>query len=130
MARPQSRHPTELELEILKILWERGPLSGQEVRKALAGFRKLAYTSVMTIMGIMEGKGYLRRKKVRARFIYSARVSEQATTKRILKDVVHRVFDGSVAAVMVRLLETSDLDPEELEKLRELIKRKTEEESA
>ena len=50
MARPISKHPTELELEILKIFWREGPLTGREVRDQLAEFRDLAYTSVMTIM--------------------------------------------------------------------------------
>ena len=63
MARPTSKHPTELELEILKVLWRASPLTGRQVRDALVGFRDLAYTSVMTIMGIMEDKGYVRRKK-------------------------------------------------------------------
>ena len=56
MARPASRHPTELELEILKVLWREGPLSGRQVRDALVPFRDLAYTSVMTVMNIMAGR--------------------------------------------------------------------------
>ncbi len=57
MVRPTSKHPTELELEILKILWRAKPLTGRQVRDALAEFRELAYTSVMTVMGTMEDKG-------------------------------------------------------------------------
>ena len=56
MARPSSRYPTELELEILKILWQKGPLSVREVQEALDDFRKLAYTSVMTMLNIMSKK--------------------------------------------------------------------------
>ena len=64
MARQVSKHPTELELEILKVLWRNGPLTGRDVRDCLAiETRDLAYTSVMTVMGIMEDKGYLKRKK-------------------------------------------------------------------
>ena len=127
MARPASKQPTELELEILKVLWRDGPMVGREVRDRLAGFRDLAYTSVMTIMGIMEEKGYLRRKKTGKAYIYSPRIGEEVTKKRMLGDIVKRVYEGSTLAAMVNLLETSDIDAEELQQLRELIKKKTEE---
>jgi len=128
MARPASKNPTDLELDILKVLWSQGPLSGREVRDALAcGSRDLAYTSVMTIMGIMEEKGYVRRKKQGNGYIYSARVAEKATLRRMLRDLVKRAYDGSVMAAMVNLLEESDMDADELKQLRQLINHKTEE---
>ena len=127
MARQASKHPTELELEILKILWRDGPLSGRDVRDRLAETRELAYTSVMTIMGIMENKEYVKRKKTGKTFIYSPRVTEAATRKRMLRDVVDRVYEGSTMSVVVNLLESADIDPDELKQLRALIKRKSEE---
>ena len=124
MARPTSRHPTELELEILKILWREGPLSGRGIRDALAETRDLAYTSVMTIMRIMTEKKYARRKKVGGNFIYHARVAEKTVTQRMLRDIVDRVFGGSAAAVMLNLLQTADLDEQELKQLRRIVNRK------
>lgn len=124
MARPASRHPTELELEILKILWRQGPITPREVRDALVDFRDLAYTSVVTIMNIMVGKGYLGRAKTGPGFVYRARVSEQATTRRMLRDLVNRVFDGSASAVMVNLIEEADLDEAKVRELRALLKDK------
>ncbi|MCH7725060.1 MAG: BlaI/MecI/CopY family transcriptional regulator [Planctomycetes bacterium] len=126
MARQASKHPTELELEILKILWRDGVLTGREVRDRLAETRELAYTSVMTIMGIMENKGYVKRKKTGKTFFYSPRVTEAATKKRMLRDVVDRVYEGSTMSVVVNLLESADIDPDELKQLRALIKRKSE----
>ena len=123
MARPSSRHPTELELEILKILWRQGPLPVRQVRQALASSRELAYTSVMTIMNIMVDKGYLARRKQGPSFVYRPRVSEKKTSGRMLKDLVNRVFDGSAVAVVVNLLETSDVDEQELEELRGILER-------
>ena len=125
MARPTSKHPTELELEILKILWRASSLTGRQVRDALVAFRDLAYTSVMTIMGIMEDKGYVRRKKQGGSFVYSARIKQETTTRRMLLDLVERAYDGSVTSAVVNLLEASDVDPEELKQLRELIRQKT-----
>ncbi|GMU23487.1 MAG: BlaI family transcriptional regulator [Phycisphaerae bacterium] len=121
MARPTSKHPTELELEILKILWRDGPASVRQVRDALVGFRDLAYTSVMTVMTIMTKKGYLRRSKVEGGYVYRSRISEQVTTRRMLRDLVERVFGGSASAVMLNLLKTQDLDANELKRIRELI---------
>jgi len=124
MARHPSQHPTELELEILKILWRQGPLTPREVRDGLVDFRDLAYTSVVTIMNIMVGKGYLGREKTGPAFIYKTRVGEKATTRRMLRDMVNRVFGGSPAAVMVSLLDDAGLDEEKLRELRELLKAK------
>ena len=132
MARPASNHPTELELEILKALWREGPGPVRRVREALAGRgRDLAYTSVMTIMNIMADKGYLRRtkdaKQGGASFVYHPRVTEKSTSRRMLKDLVDRLFGGSTAAAMLNLLETSDVKDEELRQIRDLISRKAKE---
>jgi len=125
MARPTSRHPTELELEILKVLWREGPLTGQGVREGLAPARPLAYTSVMTVLGIMVDKGYASRRKDGASFLYRARVNEKATTRRMLRDLLSRAYDGSVEALMVNLLESSDLNQTEIQKLRRLLDRES-----
>ena len=123
MPRPSSKHPTELELEILKILWDRGPLPVREVRDALTDFRDLAITSVTTVMNIMVRKEYLRRKKQGAAYVYYPEVSEAATTGRMLRDVVERAFDGSATAVMLRLLESNDLDETEMARIRAFLDR-------
>ena len=127
MARPASKHPTELELAMLKIIWTENPLSVRQVRDALAPTRKLAYTSVMTIMNIMVRKGYLKRKKKGAGYLYQPRITRKATTRRMLRDLVDRVFDGSAASVILNLLESAELDEAEIVKLRGLLKRRARE---
>lgn len=129
MARPTSKYPTELELEILKVLWRIGPAAGREIRDALAASRDLAYTSVMTVLNIMTRKKYLKRSKVKGGFIYEARVSEQSTSGRMVLDLVDRAFAGSPSALMLSLLETGDVDADEIQRLRELINRKAKEQS-
>lgn len=143
MARPASRYPTELELQILKILWRDGPMLVRDVRKALADGpvddqlrdddqprpaaqargRKLAHTTVITILNTMVEKKYLRRTRDANAYVYHPRIAARDTTQRMLADLVERVFDGSAGAVMLSLLETTDIDDDELNQVRQLIDR-------
>ena len=130
MARPASRHPTELELEILKVLWREGSLTVRQVRDALAPSRDLAHTSVLTMLSIMVNKGYLARAKRGGRHVYRPRIAEKSVGRRMLGDLVDRVFDGSAAAAMVNLLEAGDLDRDEIRRIREVIDRRSKEASS
>jgi predicted transcriptional regulator len=127
MARPPSQYPTGLELEILKILWRDGESPVRHVRDALASFRDLAYTSVMTTMSIMKKKGYLKRRRAGKSFYYSPLVTEEETSRGMLSDLVERVFDGSARALMVNLLEAEGIAGGEIEELRALINEKARE---
>lgn len=125
MPRRQSTHPTELELQILKILWQRSPQPVRDIRQALADSgRDLAHTTVITTLGVMVDKKYVRRKRVANAFLFEPRVSQAETSGKMVNDLVDRVFDGSPTALMASLFNTSDLDPEELKQLRRLINRK------
>jgi BlaI family transcriptional regulator, penicillinase repressor len=124
MVRPASPHPTELELEILKIIWRQGPATVRQVRDALAPTRPLAHTSVITTMTTMVDKGYLSRDAEGAAHTYKAKVTAQAVRKRMLGDLVRRAFDGSAIALMLNLLETSDMKDDELSELRRRIEEK------
>lgn len=124
MARKPSSYPTELELEILKVLWDSGPMRVREVRDALASVRGLAYTTVMTMMGIMTKKGYLRRTKADGGYIYRAVTQRDRLRRDMTQDFVTRVFGGSPAMGIMHLLESSELDAGEREQIRALINRK------
>ena len=126
MPRPASRHPTELELEILKILWEQGPLPTRDIRDALASgkaARDLAHTSVITILNIMVDKGYLDRTKSGGAYTFSPLVKREDVSGGMLDDLVERVFSGSAASLLLSLLERADLDDEEIRRLRAMIRR-------
>ena len=124
MKKSTAKHPTTLELEVLKILWRDGPATVREVRDALADVRDLAYTSVLTVLDIMFKKGYVRRKKRATSFVYRSAVNRQTTTRGMLGDLVEKLFDGSPAAAALHLLETSDIDEKELRTLRTLLESK------
>lgn len=125
MARPVSQHPTELELQVLKILWERSPLPVREVRQRLAeGGRELAHTSVITTLNTMVGKKYLKRSMKGNSCLFAPRLSREEVSRAMLGDVVDRVFDGSAKSVVLSLFESDDLKPEDLAELRRLINQK------
>ncbi|MFZ5831790.1 MAG: BlaI/MecI/CopY family transcriptional regulator [Planctomycetota bacterium] len=129
MARPPANYPTELELEILKVLWDAPPLPAREVRTRLeerAG-RALSYSSVITMLNIMVRKGYLRRKKDGKAFLFAAKVERETVTGGILGDLLHRVFEGSASAMVLNLIENAELDADEIAELRRLISRKAKE---
>ncbi|QDU12092.1 BlaI/MecI/CopY family transcriptional regulator [Gimesia aquarii] len=129
MPRPTSKQPTELELEIIKILWRDGPSTVRHVREQLEPFRELAHNSVMTVMGIMTDKGYLRRRLQSngSGYLYTARIRRNATVRGMLSDLVDRAFAGSTMDAILQLLDTSDLDTEELTQLRRELDRKAKE---
>lgn len=125
MARPSSKYPTELELQILKLLWPESPLLAREVQAALAhAGRDLAKTSVITTLNTMVGKKYLKRKKHGHSFLFSPQITEETVSRLVLGDVVDRVFDGSTATVLLKLFDAKNIVEEELRELRRLIDRK------
>lgn len=130
MPQHASEYPTELELLILKVLWEESPLPVGDVQERLAKGhkRKLTYSTVITVLNVMVKKKYLKRVKEGKAFQYSPLVTEENVGRSMLGDIVDRVFDGSASAVMLNLLENRDMDAEELKEIRKLINRLAREE--
>ncbi len=127
MARPASEHPTGLELQILKILWERSPLTVREIRDALAeDGRDLAHTSVNTSLNTMFEKRQLDRlKPIQGKaFRFAPRLKHEDVSSRMLGDLKDRVFGGSASAVMLSLFDCSEFDEDELKELRRIFNRK------
>lgn len=125
MPRKASRYPTELELQILKILWQESPLLAREVQAKLEDEgRSLAKTSVITTLNTMFQKKYLSRKKQGNTYLFRPRITAEQVAGQVLDDVVDRVFDGSTAAVMLSLFDAREMNRDELKELRRLIDRK------
>ncbi len=131
MPRPSSEHPTELELQMLKVLWETSPLTARQIREALAARgRELAHTSVITTLQKMVDKRQLKQlDPVEGKaYRFAPRVTAKGVSERMLGDLVNRVFDGSAEAVMLSLFEVSDLDEDALKRLRRAFNKRVREE--
>lgn len=126
MARKRSKHPTELELEILKILWVKSPRTVRAVREAMAAEnRELAHTSLITTLNVMFEKGFVKREPAREGrgYEFSPKFSRDEVSKGMVGDLVDRVFGGSASAMMLSLLENEQLDADDHAALRKAIER-------
>ena len=121
MPRPRHEHPTPAELEVLKLLWGRGPSTVREVMEALNGRRRRAYTSVMSLLGVMTDKGLLRRRRKGRGYVYEARALRDKTLGQMLHDLLARAFEGSAASLVAHLLEDASPSPRELAEIRKTI---------
>ena len=109
MARAPSAHPTDAELEILKVLWDAGPAELGRVVSALNRSRPIAVTTVATTLKVMMQKGLVERDQGPRGYRWSARVSRGQTTSGLIKRLVDRVFDGSAGRLVARLVEDGEL---------------------
>ena len=129
MARPKSDSKsdslTPLELEIMHVLWETGPANVQTVQQALK--RELAYTTVQTMLNILERKGKAKRTLKNRAYFYKPCVSRKQVIGKHVNDVVERLFGGSAESLVMSLLETKHLTPEKLAHLQRLIEKSNEE---
>jgi predicted transcriptional regulator len=112
---------TNQELEIMKIVWERPATTVRDVYETLLERRKVAYTTVMTMMKILEQKGYLIRKQVDRAYVYRPAQPKSRVVRAMVRDFVNRVFNGSAEPLLVHLIEDRGLTPEEIAELRRLI---------
>ena len=130
MARVASGYPTELELQILKVLWEYSPQTARQIRDLLAERgRNLAHTSVITTLQKMVDKRQLSQlDPVEGKaFRFEPLISDQHVSRGMLGDLVERVFDGSAEAVMLSLFDVSELDEDALKRLRKAFNQKLKE---
>jgi predicted transcriptional regulator len=108
----------------MKVLWQRGSATVREVYEELRKQRQLAYTTVLTMMGILEHKGYVKKTAGARAYIYSPTRPQRQVVGGLVNDFVSRVFDGSAKPLLVHLIETRDLSGQELEELRKLLREK------
>jgi len=120
MGRLQPR-PTDTELAILRVLWERGPSTVRQVHEALAETRDTGYTTTLKLMQIMADKGLVKRNETARTHVYAAVAGEEQTQRALVKDLVDRAFGGSAATLVLRALSAEGTSADELREIRKLI---------
>jgi predicted transcriptional regulator len=121
MARPKEEQPTDAELEVLKVLWDRGPSTVRDVMDVLATSRPRAYTSVMSLLNVMTEKGLVKRQPKGRAFIYRARSDRARTLRRMVGRLLGRAFEGSTTQLVAHLLDQTKPSDEELDQIRQAI---------
>ena len=123
MERKPSAWLTDAESELMAVLWRLRRASVNDVVTALNETRAVTYSTVQTMLRILETKGYLTHEKVARAFVYTPVIDERQARRRALRHLVRRLFDGSPSLLVLNVLEDEDLDPAEREQLRKLIER-------
>lgn len=123
MARNKSATLTEAELRIMNVLWDRGSATVHEVLQAFPDNPPLAYNSVLTIVRILEKKGYVKHVKDKRTHVYTAQVNRKDATRFEVRHLVSRFFGNSHEQLVLNVLEESSIDAEELNRLRQLLER-------
>jgi predicted transcriptional regulator len=115
----RQRKPTDAELAILRVLWQRGPSTVRDVAEALG--REGAYTTVLKLLQIMTEKRLVRRDDTSRSHVYQAAYSEDQTQQQLVADLLRRAFDGSAAKLVLQALAAGETSPEEIAEIRRLL---------
>ena len=118
------RAPTNAELEILRVLWQRGASTVRDVHESLDHARPVGYTTVLKLLQIMVEKGLVRRDASARSHVYTAVASQGATQRRLVADLVQRVFGGSTLGLVLHALESTPATGPQLEQIRRLLDEK------
>lgn len=121
MPEESAPQPTPAELAILRILWKLGRSTVRDVHSALADDRSTAYTTTLKLLQIMTEKGLVTRQEVGRAHVYEARQSEEQAQRRIVGDLLDRVFDGAAQKLVMHALSSGKASAEELAEIRRLL---------
>ena len=121
MASKKQLHPTEAELSILRVLWQRGPSTVREVHSALSNQQVTGYTTTLKLMQIMAEKGLVSRDESQFSHVYKAVLKEDLAQRQFVKEMLHKVFDGSAAKLVMQALAAKKASSEELAEIRKLL---------
>ena len=122
MPRRPSLQPTEVELAILRVLWDRGPSSVRQVHEALSAARDTGYSTTLKMMQVMFDKGLLRRDESVRPQVYRPAQPEARTQTQMVDDLIQKVFGGSARKLVLRAVQSEQVTAEELAEIRKLLK--------
>ena len=117
----QPPKPTDTELTILRVLWERGPSTVRQVHEALSDRKPTAYTTTLKLLQIMTEKGLVKRDETDRSHVYQSRLNEEQTQRQLVRDLLERAFGGSSMKLVMQALSTRRASPAELAEIRKLL---------
>src|SRR5215211_3455798 len=129
MSKPVTPRPTNTELAILRVLWERGASTVRQVHETMSGERPTAYTTALKMLQIMTEKGLVRRDETDRTHVYHARLTEEQTQRQLVRDLLDRAFGGSATKLVMQALNARRSSSEELTEIRKLIEGREEKEA-
>lgn len=121
MTKPQRLRPTDAELEILNVLWQRGPVTVREVFEQLSASKPVVYTTVLKLLQIMADKGLVVRDETARAHVYAAQLPQSEMQQHLVADLLDRAFEGSAKELMLRALSSNRASREELAEIRNLL---------
>ena len=123
MSKRDVPRPTDAELEILNVLWQRGAATVREVHDELSARKATLYTTVLKMLQIMTEKGLVERDESQRAHLYRARLAQDETQRQLLNDLLARAFDGSATKLVMQALSAKEASAEELTEIRALLDR-------
>ena len=121
MSKPVTPRPTDTELAILRVLWERGASTVRQVHETMSAVRPTAYTTALKMLQIMTEKGLVRRDDTDRTHVYQARLTEEQTQRQLVRDLLDRAFGGSAQKLVLQALSAKRASPEEIAQIRSLL---------
>jgi len=121
MPQPTRPLPTDSELDILRVLWDRGPSTVRQVYEQLKPAKPVGYTGVLKLMQIMAEKGLVRRNEEQRTHIYEAWLPRESTQRQLVGDLLDRAFGGSAMDLMMQALSTKRATPAEIDQIRRML---------
>jgi predicted transcriptional regulator len=113
---------TGQELEIMKVVWDLEPATVRQVYETLLKHRHIAYTTVMTMMNILEQKGFLNKRQEERAYVYSSTQPRKQVVGSLVRDFVNRVFNGAAEPLLLHLVEDQKLTEKDLDEIRKMIR--------
>lgn len=121
MRKQKLPRPTDAELAILRVLWQRGPSTVRQVQETLNGDRPTGYTTVLKFLQIMTDKGLVQRDEAQRTHVYAAQLSEEQTQRQLVGDLLDRAFGGSAQKLIMQALASKKSSPKELAEIKTML---------
>ena len=121
MPRPTSAQPTEVEMQILRILWELGPSPVRDIHKRLEAAKGTNYSTTVKMLSVMLQKGLVKRNEDAQPHVYRPAITQAKTGKRMLDDLIEKVYDGSAMSLVLQALSSGKATKEELAEVRRVL---------